>query len=141
MLKKFTYILYKILHFFDFVLKKIFNRSFLVHLKDLVEKESCSIQTARLSQTRKDQNSDKLVNRVFSNTEKAAAPDINDGTLCCGQVIASFDRSFLPNEKLESLSTRKPSPLLKFNVLDVLLSYVKVINYYSSEMKNTRCTN
>ena len=44
MLKKLTYILYRILHFFDFVLKKIFNRSFLVHLKDLVEKDSYTIK-------------------------------------------------------------------------------------------------
>ncbi len=58
------------------------------------------------------------------------APDLarDRGTLCCGQVISAFDRSFLPNEtkKLESMSTRKPSPLLRFNVVDVLLAYVKV---------------
>ena len=34
--------------------------------KDLIEKESCSVQTRRLTQTRKDQNSDKLVDRFFS---------------------------------------------------------------------------
>ena len=44
MLKKLTYILYKILHFFDLVLKKILNRSFLVHLKDLIEKDSYTIK-------------------------------------------------------------------------------------------------
>jgi len=44
MLKKLTYILYKILHFFDSILKKIFNRSFLVHLKDLIEKDSYAIK-------------------------------------------------------------------------------------------------
>ena len=45
MLKKLTYILYRILHFFDFVFKKIFNRSFLVHLKDLIEKDSYTIKS------------------------------------------------------------------------------------------------
>ena len=44
MLKKLTYILYKILHFFDLVLKKILNRSFLVHLKDLIEKDTYAIK-------------------------------------------------------------------------------------------------
>ena len=34
--------------------------------KDLIEKESCSVQTRVLTQTRKDQNSDKLVDRLFS---------------------------------------------------------------------------
>ena len=34
--------------------------------KDLIEKESCSVQTRVLTQTRKDQNSDKLVARLFS---------------------------------------------------------------------------
>ena len=34
--------------------------------KDLIEKESCSVQTRGLTQTRKDQNSDKLVDRFFS---------------------------------------------------------------------------
>ena len=34
--------------------------------KDLIEKESCSVQTMVLTQTRKDQNSDKLVDRLFS---------------------------------------------------------------------------
>jgi len=45
MLKKLTYILYKILQSFDFILKKIFNRSFLVHLKDLIEKDSYTIKS------------------------------------------------------------------------------------------------
>ena len=35
-------------------------------IKDLIEKESCSVQTRVLTQTRKDQNSDKLVDRLFS---------------------------------------------------------------------------
>ena len=34
--------------------------------KDLIENESCSVQTRVLTQTRKDQNSDKLVDRLFS---------------------------------------------------------------------------
>ena len=34
--------------------------------KDLIEKESCSVQTRVLTKTRKDQNSDKLVDRLFS---------------------------------------------------------------------------
>jgi hypothetical protein len=34
--------------------------------KDLIEKESCSVQVRGLTQTRKDQNSDKLVDRLFS---------------------------------------------------------------------------
>ncbi len=34
--------------------------------KDLIEKESCSVQARGLTQTRKDQNSDKLVDRLFS---------------------------------------------------------------------------
>ena len=34
--------------------------------KDLIEKESCSVQTRVLTQTRKAQNSDKLVDRLFS---------------------------------------------------------------------------
>ncbi len=59
------------------------------------------------------------------------APDLahDRGTLCCGQVISAFDRSFLPNET--SISTRKPSPLLRFNVVDVLLAYVKVRLFYT----------
>ena len=32
----------------------------MIDFKDLIEKESCSVQTRGLSQTRKDQNSDKL---------------------------------------------------------------------------------
>ena len=34
--------------------------------KDLIEKESCSVQERTLTQMRKDQNSDKLVDRLFS---------------------------------------------------------------------------
>ena len=52
MVKKLTYIIYKILQFFDFIFKKIFNRSFLIHLKDLIEKDSY---------TAKDINNKKII--------------------------------------------------------------------------------
>ena len=37
-----------------------------VDFRDFIQGESCSVQTSGLTQTRKDQNSDKLIDRSFS---------------------------------------------------------------------------
>jgi|TARA_Y100001963_G_C6780831_1_gene449733 hypothetical protein len=57
--------------------------------KDLIEKESCSVQKKLLTQTRKDQNSDKLVDRLFSELVQIEVADPLPDGLENGDTITS----------------------------------------------------
>ena len=57
--------------------------------KDLIEKESCSVQKKLLTQTRKDQNSDKLVDRLFSELIQIEVADPLPDGLENGDTITS----------------------------------------------------
>ena len=80
--------------------------------KDLVEKESCSIQTARLNQTRKDQNSDKLVNRVFSELIQVEILDPLPDGLENGDTVTSDNPDDLRKWLIEQ-NQKRPFPDLQ----------------------------
>ena len=91
---------------------KIEEETGYLDFKDLVEKESCSIQTARLNQTRKDQNSDKLVNRVFSELIQVEILDPLPDGLQNGDTVTSDNPDDLRKWLIEQ-NQKRPFPDLQ----------------------------